>query len=105
MIFVEVLENCEFSKWRSSHRWLEKKQSHDPHGNHAKHHQMLEETHIECWRKESHGDHQGTKEPHTKLLEKKKITWLSHGNHIEHHQSIDKQEVAFHVIDGKETVV
>ncbi len=24
------------------------KKSHDTHGDHAKHHQMLEETHIEC---------------------------------------------------------
>ncbi len=24
------------------------KKSHDQHGNHAKHHQMLEETHIKC---------------------------------------------------------
>jgi hypothetical protein len=47
--------------------------------NHAKHHQMLEETHIECWRKDSHGDHQGTKEAHPQNVGEKKdhmiITW------------------------------
>jgi hypothetical protein len=35
----------------------QKKKSHDPYGNHAKHHQIFEGTHIECYKKDFHGDH------------------------------------------------
>lgn len=58
------------------------KKSHDTHGNHAKHHQMFEEIHIECYRKNFRGDHmeiiKGLKKLIQNVGEKKDhmiITW------------------------------
>jgi hypothetical protein len=67
------------------------KNSHDPHGNHAKHHQMFEETHVECYRKDFHGDHMEIIEGLKKLIQNvgKKIihmiiTWKTHRTSSKH---------------------
>jgi hypothetical protein len=59
------------------------KKSHDQHGNHAKHHQMLERNSYKVLKKKlswrSYGDHLGTKEAHTKCWRKKRL----HDYHME----------------------